>query len=143
MILLWIHPAVWDDVLSALQHSLQLVQAASQKATSLLQFRSLKDDLVRFEIRGPRAQQVMSAALISSRSSTDAANHESVSGQVSHFSSPRTFSFSIIHDLTQLWESFSALRCASSVPANVVLAFNVLNPRVSSPRQPFSAACKV
>ncbi|KAG6333871.1 hypothetical protein ID866_5214 [Astraeus odoratus] len=112
--IIWVraHPAVFEDVLRALEasasHAIQADKQKNPTLTSKIEIIDLRGSLNAFEIMGPKSTQVIRGAL-------------SLAGGEER------------EDFKKFWETLSDLQTPANIPRRMIVGFKVLDPRLKFP----------
>ncbi|KAI8588924.1 NUC188 domain-containing protein [Geranomyces variabilis] len=108
---IWLHPAihtlVWDELQAAGKAT------SGQDASSAISLKDLKDELVRFEITGPRSNAILHHIM---QLCDDGESSEALHS-ASH----------------KLWREIEDVHTSATLPPGVVIGLNVVDPRISFP----------
>jgi ribonuclease P/MRP protein subunit POP1 len=125
---LMVHPVVYDDVSTTLQHAAKLVidSAKQRNATAdgeyEIDIADLRGQFNIFELMGPKTNQVLKGAL------KPISQDKNESFAQVRFQNQRYVA--VLIKTCQFWSSLSRLPCSGSFPRNMIIGFKVADPRL-------------
>ncbi|GBB87563.1 hypothetical protein RclHR1_01400016 [Rhizophagus clarus] len=116
-ILIWIHPSAFEEVLTILEFARE--QLKLQDAISI---HNLQDELLMFELTGPRSTALLQEVLDIYDEPSGPSNEMLLKPRVNY-------------EAHKAWKALRDLRTSTSLPPSIVLGLTVLDPRLRFPKK--------
>ncbi|KAJ2958269.1 hypothetical protein NQZ79_g6113 [Umbelopsis isabellina] len=114
---MWIHPASFDEAWKCLSESQE--QTSQTKSVGL---KDLRDEILMFELTGPRSTALLHAILDTVNTNNDKQDEINATGSSSN-------------KANEVWSVLKHLRSSSSLPAGAILGLTVQDPRLRFPQK--------